>query len=113
MSARAPPLRGDPMTITPDMKNGRSRIAAAFAQAQENQTAALMPYYTLGFPDRAASLAVVEAIAPYSDPSNWASPSAIRWPTGPPSSTAPKSPWKMGPSPPIVWRWCTNCANTG
>lgn len=55
------------MTITPDMKNGRSRIAAAFAQAQENQTAALMPYYTLGFPDRAASLAVVEAIAPYSD----------------------------------------------
>ena len=55
------------MTNTPEIKNGRSHIAAAFAQAQETQSAALMPYFTLGFPDRATSLDVVEAIAPYSD----------------------------------------------
>jgi tryptophan synthase alpha chain len=55
------------MTNTPEMKNGRSHIAAAFAQAQETQSAALMPYFTLGFPNRATSLDVVEAIAPYSD----------------------------------------------
>ena len=55
------------MTKLAEMKNGRSHIAAAFAQAQETQSAALMPYFTLGFPDRATSLDVVEAIAPYSD----------------------------------------------
>jgi len=61
------------MTNKTEMKNGRSHnngrahIAAAFARAQETQTAALMPYFTLGFPDRATSLDVVEAIAPYSD----------------------------------------------
>ncbi len=49
------------------MMNGRARIAAAFAQAQQTQTAALMPYFTLGYPDRETSLAVIEAIAPYSD----------------------------------------------
>lgn len=46
---------------------GRSRIAAAFRQAAEQRAAALMPYYTLGYPDRETSLAVVEAIAPHSD----------------------------------------------
>ncbi|MEZ4515915.1 MAG: tryptophan synthase subunit alpha [Chloroflexota bacterium] len=40
-------------------------IAGAFEQAQGS--AALMPYYTLGYPDRETSLAVIEAIAPYSD----------------------------------------------
>jgi tryptophan synthase alpha chain len=61
------------MTKQADMKNGRSlangrdHIATAFTQAQETQSAALMPYFTLGFPDRATSLDVVEAIAPYSD----------------------------------------------
>jgi tryptophan synthase alpha chain len=61
------------MTKKADMKNGRSlangrdHIAAAFTQAHETQFAALMPYFTLGFPDRATSLDVVEAIAPYSD----------------------------------------------
>lgn len=55
------------MTHIPEMKNGRSHIAAAFAQAQKNQSAALMPYFTLGFPDRATSLDIIEAIAPYSD----------------------------------------------
>jgi tryptophan synthase alpha chain len=49
------------------MKNGRSRIAAAFQNAQETQNAALMPYFTIGFPDQATSLEVIEAIAPYSD----------------------------------------------
>jgi len=47
--------------------NGRSRIAAAFQQTQQGQTAALMPYFTLGYPDRTTSMAVIEAIAPYSD----------------------------------------------
>ena len=48
-------------------ENGRSRIAAAFEKAQQTQTAALMPYFTIGFPDQPTSLAVIEAIAPYSD----------------------------------------------
>lgn len=55
------------MPQTRTTTNGRSRIAAAFHQASQTQTAALMPYFTLGYPDRATSLAVVEAIAPYSD----------------------------------------------
>jgi tryptophan synthase alpha chain len=47
--------------------NGRTRIATAFQQAQTKQVAALMPYYTLGYPNRAASLQIIEALAPYSD----------------------------------------------
>ncbi len=47
--------------------NGRSRITAAFAKTKQSQSAALMPYFTLGFPDIPTSLAVVEAIAPASD----------------------------------------------
>ena len=48
-------------------QTGTDRITAAFAQALQNQTAALMPYFTLGYPDAATSLAIIEAIAPYSD----------------------------------------------
>jgi len=47
--------------------NGRDRITAAFAQAKTKQTAALMPYMTLGYPDMATSAAVIEAIAPHAD----------------------------------------------
>ncbi|MCP5097714.1 MAG: tryptophan synthase subunit alpha [Chloroflexi bacterium] len=43
------------------------RIADAFAHAKQTQSAALMPYFTLGYPDRETSLAIVEAIAPHSD----------------------------------------------
>ena len=50
-----------------DIEYGRSHISAAFSQALQTQTAALMPYFTLGYPDRATSLDVVEAIAPYCD----------------------------------------------
>ena len=50
-----------------DTSRGRLRIAAAFAQAGADRAAALMPYYTLGYPDRESSLDVVEAIAPHSD----------------------------------------------
>lgn len=46
---------------------GQERIAAAFRTAQQTHTAALMPYYTLGYPDRATSLQVIAAIAPDSD----------------------------------------------
>ncbi|MCB0004985.1 MAG: tryptophan synthase subunit alpha [Anaerolineales bacterium] len=46
---------------------GRSHIATAFQQAKAAQRAALMPYYTLGYPDRATSLDGVAAIAPYAD----------------------------------------------
>ncbi len=46
---------------------GQERIAAAFRTAQQTHTAALMPYYTLGYPDRATSLRVIAAIAPDSD----------------------------------------------
>ncbi len=59
--------------------NGLDHIAAAFAAAKGEKRAALMPYFTLGYPDPATSLDVVEAIAgagadlielgvPFSDP---------------------------------------------
>ena len=48
-------------------KPGTDRITAAFTQAQQKQTAALMPYFTLGYPDAETSLDIIEAIAPYSD----------------------------------------------
>lgn len=46
---------------------GQAHIAAAFQTAQQTRSAAFMPYYTLGYPDRASSLAVIKAIAPYSN----------------------------------------------
>lgn len=49
------------------IRNGRERITAAFQKAQQKQTAALMPYFTLGYPDQQTSIDVVAAIAPYSD----------------------------------------------
>jgi tryptophan synthase alpha chain len=59
--------------------NGIEYIAAAFSRQKELGRAALMPYFTLGFPDKETSLRVVEAIAaagadllelglPFSDP---------------------------------------------
>ena len=42
-------------------------IAEAFDNAQQKQSAALMPYLTLGYPNRQASLEAVRAIAPYCD----------------------------------------------
>ncbi|MFW6184520.1 MAG: tryptophan synthase subunit alpha [Chloroflexota bacterium] len=49
------------------LQSGQERISAAFSGVGADRAAALMPYYTLGYPDRETSLAVVEAIAPYSD----------------------------------------------
>ncbi|HSM56690.1 MAG TPA: tryptophan synthase subunit alpha [Candidatus Sulfomarinibacteraceae bacterium] len=49
------------------LQSGQERISAAFSGIGADQTAALMPYYTLGYPDRETSLAIVEAIAPYCD----------------------------------------------
>lgn len=46
---------------------GRQRIASAFANAKNTQSAALMPYYTLGFPNRNISVDVVEAISQHAD----------------------------------------------
>jgi tryptophan synthase alpha chain len=54
------------ISLHPD-KPGHARIAAAFQKAKETQTAALMPYFTLGYPDPDTSLAIIEAVAPYSD----------------------------------------------
>ena len=62
-----------------DRGNGIARIASAFATARAEGRAALMPYFTLGYPAIAASEAVVRAIAaagadlielgvPFSDP---------------------------------------------
>jgi tryptophan synthase alpha chain len=59
--------------------SGLERIAAGFAAAKAQNRAGLMPYFTLGYPDPATSLDVVEAIAqagadlielgfPFSDP---------------------------------------------
>jgi tryptophan synthase alpha chain len=58
---------------------GLERIAAAFYAAQVQNRAALMPYFTLGFPDSETSAEVIQAIAaagadlielgiPFSDP---------------------------------------------
>ena len=60
-------------------KNGLVHIAETFAALQKQERAALMPYFTLGYPTAAESLAVVEAMArggadlielgvPFSDP---------------------------------------------
>jgi tryptophan synthase alpha chain len=54
-------------TTPTDTLTGLEHIAAAFAAARARGTAALMPYYTLGYPDRATSLDVVSAIAADSD----------------------------------------------
>ena len=59
--------------------NGLEHVAATFAAARKQGRAALMPYFTLGYPDPATSLDIVEAIAgagadlielgvPFSDP---------------------------------------------
>jgi tryptophan synthase alpha chain len=48
-------------------QNGQAQIAAAFARAAAGGSATFMPYFTLGYPDRETSLAVIEAIAPHSD----------------------------------------------
>lgn len=55
------------MTTNGRPATGQERIAAAFARAKARHVAALMPYYTLGYPDRETSLAVVGAIARESD----------------------------------------------
>ena len=48
-------------------QTGTDRITAAFKQAHIKQSAALMPYFTLGYPDAATSVDIIAAIAPYSD----------------------------------------------
>ena len=48
-------------------QTGQAQIAAAFARASAAGSAAFMPYFTLGYPDRETSLDVIEAIAPHSD----------------------------------------------
>lgn len=59
--------------------SGLEHIAVSFAAAKAEKRAALMPYFTLGFPTRNASLAIIESIAksgadlielgvPFSDP---------------------------------------------
>ncbi|MFT5195680.1 MAG: tryptophan synthase alpha chain [Cellvibrionaceae bacterium] len=54
--------------MTQEIKvSGRQRIAAAFANAQKSHSAALMPYYTMGFPDGPTSVDVVEEISQYAD----------------------------------------------
>lgn len=52
--------------MTEQPTHGRDHIRQAFTHAQATQTAALMPYFTLGYPDVDRSLAIIEAIAPYS-----------------------------------------------
>jgi tryptophan synthase alpha chain len=55
------------MTTENSTADGREAIAAAFRKAQERQTAALMPYFTLGYPDVETALDVIEAMAGSSD----------------------------------------------
>ena len=55
------------MTSTTSTKSGLARIEAAFLTASQRQTAALMPYFTLGYPDVETSLDIIEAVAAHSD----------------------------------------------
>jgi len=56
------------MPNTPtETTTGLETIAAAFAATRRAGRAALMPYYTLGYPDRATSLDIIAAIAADSD----------------------------------------------
>ena len=55
------------MTIETPIENGRLQIESAFRIAQERQIAALMPYFTLGYPDIATSLDIIESVAANSD----------------------------------------------
>lgn len=48
-----------------DPTTGLRRITAAFEDAKKKQNAAFMPYFTLGYPNRAVSIDVVAAIAPH------------------------------------------------
>ncbi len=50
-----------------EIRYGRDHITAAFQNARQSQMAALMPYFTLGYPNRQTSLDIITAIAPYSD----------------------------------------------
>jgi tryptophan synthase alpha chain len=47
--------------------SGLEQIIATFERTRARGTAALMPYYTLGYPDRETSLDIIAAIAPDSD----------------------------------------------
>jgi tryptophan synthase alpha chain len=46
---------------------GVKHIEQAFSLASNIRSAALMPYYTLGYPDQDTSLSVIKSIAPFSD----------------------------------------------
>jgi tryptophan synthase alpha chain len=46
---------------------GVKHIEQAFSLASSTRSAALMPYYTLGYPDQDASLSIIKSIAPFSD----------------------------------------------
>jgi tryptophan synthase alpha chain len=48
-------------------QRGEQAIRQAIANALENKNAAVMPYFTLGYPDVDESLRIVAAIAPFSD----------------------------------------------
>ena len=47
--------------------NGIEAIAAAFSAARAARRAALMPYFTFGYPDPDTSLEIISAIANHSD----------------------------------------------
>jgi len=46
-------------------QNGLERIATAFESSLSSHKSALMPYYTLGYPNQKTSIDVITAIAPY------------------------------------------------
>jgi tryptophan synthase alpha chain len=72
--------------------HGRDNITATFQQAQDENRAALMPYFTLGFPDIETSLDVIEAIAPHSDLLELGVPFSDPMPTAPRFSAVHKLP---------------------
>jgi len=47
-------------------RTGLERIADAFRSSKSSHKAALMPYYTLGFPNQTTAIEIIKAITPYS-----------------------------------------------
>lgn len=53
--------------VAPDATTGLGQLGLTFTRVRESGRAALMPYFTLGYPDRETSLDVITAIAADSD----------------------------------------------
>ena len=83
---------------------GLDRIARAFAAARAGKRAALMPYYTLGYPDLATSERVIAAIAgAWADLIELGIPFPIRWQMVRRSNARRRSRWRRASRCGVAW----------